>query len=701
MQPNTNQLSAITSVNRRSLVLAGAGSGKTHVITQRILHLIDNFDIAPHKILALTFTNKAAKEMEQRFITLQSKTQAVSFTTFHSFGAKFLRQYGHYIKLNRFFSIYDDTDQIATLKQLYPDEPQSQLIEWRYYINRAKDYALTIDEFHQVHQNPAQFQRIFQSYQAQLRHNNSVDFGDLLYLPLLILQQNPDLQQSVRQQWKAILVDEYQDTNRTQSALLENIMHQETFLMVVGDEDQSIYNFRGADTTAILTFSERFAPVELIKLEENYRSEAHILATANQLIQHNTQRLGKHLFTQKPPLAEKVEIHQFSTEEEEARWIIHHIEENIEYSEIAILYRTNAQSRIFEKLLTEKRIPYQIIGSIKFFAREEVKLSIAVLTILINPADEIAFRRILTTPSRGIGKKSIDLLMNYHENQSVTSLLESSIQAPVHKKAMQALQLIYQVYHQLQQNLGSSEPLSHLFMQLMTELGIIEYYTAKDLTDGTDRLQNIYEIKNLLSPYENSTESLGYFLESINLQSEAVDSSTPQARIKLITIHNTKGLEYDSVFVTGMEQQLFPKIDPYDPGGDAELEEERRLCYVAITRAKKHLFLSYAQRRYLHGRSLYQTPSQFLHELYNDTYVSTTSHITNSPTSASESYTPAQETFMVGRWVRDEDYGVGVILNCTLSKAGHLVLTIEFKDKVATFLPEFRYLEPVIMPDTN
>nr|WP_246208837.1 ATP-dependent helicase [Entomospira nematocera] len=700
MQPNSKQLSAIISKSLRSLVLAGAGSGKTYVITQRILYLIESLNIAPSSIIALTFTNKAAKEMEHRCLNLYSRTRNVTFTTFHSFGAKFLRQYGSYIGLNKFFSIYDDTDQIATLKRLYPDEPQSQLNEWRYYINRAKDYALTINEFHQVHQNPDQFQQVFQAYQAHLHNNNSVDFGDLLYLPLLILQQNPTVRAIVQQQWQAILVDEYQDTNRTQAALLESIISETTFLTVVGDEDQSIYNFRGADTTAILTFQERFTPVEIIKLEENYRSEVHILASANQLIAYNTQRFGKHLFTSKPASSQKVEIHQFETEDNESAWIVKQIQTNYQDDDIAILYRTNAQSRSFEKTLAEHRLSYQVIGSIKFFAREEVKLVISILTLLINPVDEMAFSRLLATPSRGIGKKSIQTIIAYHHEHQGETLLQSAIEAPVHKKAKQALLLIADVYDTVKKTLGSEVSLPQLFMHLVVSLGVIDYYKSKDLADGTDRLQNIYEVQKLLLSYENNAESLGYCLENISLQAESTDDVNIATRIKLITIHNTKGLEYNTVFVTGMEQQLFPKFDPFNPTNDAEIEEERRLCYVAMTRAKKNLFLSYAQRRYLHGRSLYQQPSQFLQELYHESHVAVINH-TSTQYAESSQVSTAQQIYTVGRWVRDEDYGVGLILSSKFSKAGHLVLTIQFETKTATFLPEFRYLEPVIMPDTE
>ncbi|NIZ18868.1 ATP-dependent helicase [Entomospira culicis] len=689
MHLNKTQILAVEESAHRLLIIAGAGTGKTAVITQRIAYLTQKKGIPSRDILALTFTNKAAKEMQIRAISIASELERTTFTTFHSFGAKFLREYGKVMGLYRYFTIYDDQDQLALLKRLYPSEPKKQLLEWRHLINKAKDYALSLEELDNYTHNIEEFRAMFDDYQQTLRANQAVDFGDLILLPLQILEQYPLIKAEQEQRWHAILVDEYQDTNRTQSALLQKLVGKATYLTVVGDEDQSIYAFRGADTTAILEFDTIFPETKMIKLEQNYRSHQHILHIANYLIDKNINRLGKRLFTenssQKP-----VEFHTFTDEIEETKWIINQIKANALYKNrtTAILYRTNAQSRIFEKYLTQEQIPYKLVGAMRFFEREEIKTAIAGLTLLINPYDTVAFRRILTTPSRGVGAKSIEKIEDLQKELKESSLIDSAIQAKLPSKARVSIEKIALTYQALQNQLEENSPLKTLLATLLHELELFQHYQEKDQEEGSDRLENLQELLSALSFYPTGKDGLIAFLESLQLNQQP-EEDQEQTTLNLITIHNTKGLEYDCVFLTGMEQHLFPKINTHSRNIVEELEEERRLCYVAITRAREELYVTHAQQRTLYGERRYQQPSQFLQEAYLSEDVTLHHHDV-------EAQNNGDHIYYIGRWVRDEEYGVGKILKTHHTRAGHLTLTIQFKERIATFFPQFRQLEPIV-----
>lgn len=694
MQLNKEQHKAVEHSAKRLLIIAGAGTGKTQVITKRIHYFIHSLNLSPNTILALTFTNKAAKEMQDRALQLTHLTNNTLFTTFHSFGAKFLRQYGYSLGINKYFTIYDDLDQLNILKRLYPDEQQNRLQEWRYHINKAKNYALSLGDIPQLYYNPKQFQEVFQSYQHALQTNKCVDFGDLITLPIQILEQYPLIQKNQYELWQAILVDEYQDTNNAQAKLLELLVSKDTLLTVVGDEDQSIYAFRGANSTAILTFSTQFPGTQLIKLEENYRSQQHILACANQLIAHNKNRLGKTLFTHNTH-TDYVEIHQFSNSIEEASWITNYLLKNKkDKTSYAILYRTNAQSRIFEQTLTQANISYNLVGSVRFYSREEIKLSLSALILLLNEQDKIAFERLLSTPSRGIGKKTLQNIFATQQTQpNLQSLWHSALQTKLSTRAKKSIQSIFHLYEEFQLSLSNNVPLHMLLTHMLEQLGIYAYYQSKDQSEGSDRAQNLEELVSAISSFDCGRESLHNFLETTYLgaSEETVNNSTP---ITLITVHNTKGLEYDHVFVTGMEQHLFPKIDTGSPVFEEEIEEERRLCYVAVTRAKHKLYLTYAQNRQLYGTNRYQSASQFLSELHHPKYVKTYFNLDNNSLKSKKSSFPA--LFNVNQWVKDEFYGIGQITKSELSRTGYLVLTIQFKEKTIKVLPMFRYLEPIV-----
>lgn len=689
-QLNEAQRQAVCSSSRRLLVLAGAGSGKTRVLTSRIAYLIEELGLAARGILAVTFTNKAAKEMRARALRLSAAAEEARLSTFHSFGARFLRDYARLLKLPYYFSIYDDSESLALLKRLYPSEPQNQLKKWQRAISRIKDQALEGQDDWGPWEADSELRAVYQAYEAALAQSGALDFGDLIVKPLRALQQDAALQKQVQKRYQAILVDEYQDTNIAQAKLLRALAGPQTYITVVGDEDQSIYGFRGAEPANILLFPQEFPGSEMVKLEENYRSTQPILACANTVIAYNKGRFGKTLFTRR----QQGELPQLSVVEDseaEARFCLQLLQDG-RYEETAILYRTNAQSRIFETLFTQNNIPFRLVGTVRFFAREEVKTALALLTLLVNPNDEAAFLRVVNKPSRGLGKKALELVAQKRgagQEASQLAALQQALPELKGKAAVGAADFLT-VCHLLQQTLPNAHLPAFLAFAL-DKSRLADYYKEQDVAEGSDRLGNLRELAGALEPYGSGAEGLAAFLESAALNAgEEARQDDNMPRVTLITMHNTKGLEFDRVIVTGMEENLFPRADPYDINYEEELEEERRLCYVAITRARYELYFTCCRWRQLYGKSYKAKPSRFLFELPEDACLGL------QALSGASSALP--QGFAVGAWVRHMEFGLGKIVRREI-KGGHELLDIAFEGGAKKrFFAQFTYLEKVKPP---
>ncbi|MDA3810158.1 MAG: UvrD-helicase domain-containing protein [Spirochaetaceae bacterium] len=673
---NEQQLEAVKHKENPLLILAGAGSGKTRVITTRIAYLIDQFGFEPSSILAVTFTNKAASEMSERVHALIPDAYGVMIKTFHSFGSWLLRRNAPLLDMKSHFTIYDDDDVISLLKTIFTDAPRNELRRYSKDISRAKDDCLTPDDdLHSINPDP-DFREIYRLYEKKLREIGNADFGDLISLPVRMLRQHDELKKRIHQKFRVILVDEYQDSNGAQFQLLQELAGPDSWLAVVGDDDQSIYRFRGAVVKNILTFNKTFPHTKVIKLEENYRSTGNILSIASSVVSNNSGRLGKTLWTRKGE-GKKGKLFYTENQITEAQLCGDNIIANENYGNTAILYRTNAQSREFESTFRKMSIPYRLVGTISFYSREEIKDTVAFLSFLSNTKDEVAFRRIVNKPSRGLGKVSQDKV--YRELYSFSGdLLKASEAALKNMKGKGAVGLkgFCDTCSMLIEALEGVDNLSPFVDRVIRESGLLEYHRAQDEIDQSQKVRNLEELVTAADQYHGGLEGLSEFLELIELDQTALEQEeTDPDRVTLITMHNTKGLEFDRVFVTGMEEGLFPRADEYTE--EDEIEEERRLFYVSITRARKELFFTCTRRRMLYGRTEDRFPSRFLEELPEE-YVDTEGEVSN----VSGEFKPGTRLF-------HEDYGVGIV-NKNLFNNGHTVLHVVFESgRSAVLMPEF------------
>jgi len=673
---NEQQLEAVTHKENPLLILAGAGSGKTRVITTRIAYLIDQFGFDPTSILAVTFTNKAAAEMSERVHAMIPDAYGVMIKTFHSFGSWLLRRNAGLLDMKTHFTIYDDDDVISLLKTILTDTPRNELRRYSKDISRAKDDCLTPDDdLHSINPDP-DFREIFSLYEAKLREIGNADFGDLISLPVRLLRENEALKKRIRQKFRVILVDEYQDSNGAQFQLLKELAGPDTWLAVVGDDDQSIYRFRGAEVKNILTFSESYPKTKVIKLEENYRSTGNILSIASSVVSNNSGRLGKTLWTRK---GEGKKGRLFYTENQisEAELIGDNILANGDYINTAVLYRTNAQSREFESTFRKMSIPYRLVGTLSFYSREEIKDTVAFLSFLSNTKDEVAFRRIINKPSRGLGKVSQEKI--YRELRSHSGdLLSASAEAlkDMKGKGAKGLKEFCDTCTLLIEALDSVDNLSPFVDRVIRESGLLEFHRAQDEIDHSQKVRNLEELVTAADQYSGGLDGLSEFLELIELDQTVLEQEENDPdRVTLITMHNTKGLEFDRVFITGLEEGLFPRADEY--ADSDEIEEERRLFYVSITRARKEIFFTSTRRRMLYGRTEDRYPSRFLEELPED-FVDTEGDVSD----ASGEYKP-------GTRLLHDDYGVGIV-NKNLFNNGHTVLHVVFESgRTAVLMPEF------------
>jgi DNA helicase-2/ATP-dependent DNA helicase PcrA len=728
---NPEQLAAVRHEGGSLLILAGAGSGKTRVITTKIAYFVRELGVEPESVLAVTFTNKAAREMRDRACAIEASCSRAIMRTFHSFGAWFLRRNAAAAGLDSNFTIYDDDDQATLLHGLLPQNTRSECKSMVQAISRAKDLGLEPDSQDlSAAFSDSGMRRVYALYEERLRKTGNLDFGDLIRLPARLLREDEAIRRRTHQRFRAILVDEYQDSNVAQFELLRLLAGASdaprspvgasgagAYLCVVGDDDQSIYRFRGAEVRNILRFPEIFPGTDIIKLERNYRSFQSILDVAGDVVSHNSGRLGKTLVAErlggkKPVLA------LLDDQDAEAAWCVKLCRERVKaggrWSDVAILYRTNAQSLTFEKEFPRLGIPYRIVGASRFYDREEVKDALAYMALLCNPRDEVAFKRVVNKPSRGVGETSVDILLAAAEAPDPEvpegDLLAASAEAADSLKGKaragikEFLGLMSGLKDALSGQSADGETLAKVVERLVRGSGLIEYHRAQDEVAGTQKVANLDELVNAASLYPRSPEGLADFLEIIELdRSLASEEAVAADAVTLITMHNTKGLEFPVVIATGLEEGLFPRDDEEGE----ELEEQRRLFYVAITRAKDELYLSSCHWRRFHGRLFETGPSRFLTEMdgeliqtldgrrigaapsaYGSPYGSRTPQA--APGTGAGSQAKEASPWRAGLAVYHEDYGSGVVIKVSPTPSSGPLVVVRFETgRQAQFFPKF------------
>jgi DNA helicase II / ATP-dependent DNA helicase PcrA len=608
---NPQQRIAVAHGRGPALVLAGAGSGKTRVIAYRIAYLIRNSAARPENILAVTFTNKAAREMRERVqkILGPSRSAEPLISTFHSFCVRLLRREIHNLGYRRDFSIYDTDDQKRLIKKIVEEVSGPRLeLPPREIISRisyAKNHGIAPDQYAArfMSDESEEVQRIFSHYNARLRGSNSLDFDDLLLKAVSVLEQKPELRKYYSDWYGYILVDEYQDTNRPQYELLRLLTTAHNNLFVVGDEDQSIYKFRGADIQNILKFEKDFTGARVIKLEQNYRSTKNILKVAGAVVENNTERKGKTLWTENEG-GELVTCRRAESPREEASWIAGKIKTVLEDNpeeKVAVLYRANFLSRNFEDVLTEAGIPYAVVGSVAFFGRMEVKDLLAYVRFILNPEDDVALLRIINTPPRGIGDSTVDMLTKaaLENNVPISRIMREKIRDPqLPARVSRALQRFLELvdnWTRIQDSVSTAQ----LCEAILNDTRYAEMLRKQETSaEAENRLANIEELIRAAEESQERGETISEFLDRASLSSE-LDNLDPNARVALMTLHSAKGLEFNTVFLAGMEEGLFPHSQSMN--SKADLEEERRLCYVGITRARRKLYLTWTPFRKNYG----------------------------------------------------------------------------------------------------
>ncbi len=622
------------------LILAGAGSGKTRVLTYRIAYLIEEYDVNPYEILALTFTNKAAREMRERVDKIvKYGAEQIWVSTFHSTCVRILRRFIESLGYNRNFTIYDADDQKSLMKdicrQLNIDTKQIKEKTILNKISEAKDKMQSPEELLAYAASPPErkIANAYMEYQRRLKQSNALDFDDLICKTIELFRTDSEALAYYRRRFRYILVDEYQDTNTAQFLLISMLARHtnnygeiEHNLCVVGDDDQSIYKFRGANIRNILDFEKEYPEAVVIRLEQNYRSTGNILSVANEVIEHNVGRKGKKLWTENEP-GSAVAFANYPDDRTEAATIAGIIKEQTassewDYSDYAILYRTNAQSRSFEEQLIFKGIPYKLIGSVNFYQRKEIKDLLAYLRTIDNGSDDIAVKRILNIPRRGIGQTTIDRIDAYAAERNINfynALMESAFIPGLTRSLpkIEAFVSLIEIYKG--RSASGSYTLKELMDSLLEDINYIEYIKDTESESADDRIENINELINKMATFdEESLEPRGLsdFLEEVALVADIDNLDESTNVVLLMTLHSAKGLEFPNVFLVGMEEGIFPgymSINAENP--DEEIEEERRLCYVGITRAMNNLYLSAAKQRMIRGELQYNSPSRFIGEI--------------------------------------------------------------------------------------
>jgi DNA helicase II / ATP-dependent DNA helicase PcrA len=714
---NPTQKEAVFHSGSPLLLIAGAGSGKTRVLTHKISHLVETGAFLPQNILAVTFTNKAAKEMKARVATLMPPHLAypIWISTFHSLGVQILRRYCEALGYKKGFSIYDDSDQISVLKKVLKKlNINEKIITPKFCqsrINLAKSQSLTDTQIAtQRSLFSKEFTTIYSMYEAELKSANAFDFGDLIAKNVYLVENFPEIRAELQNTFRFILVDEYQDTNVSQYRLMRGLCGDTNNICVVGDEDQSIYAWRGADITNILNFEKDFPGTKMIKLEQNYRSTKNILSAAYEVIKNNTQRRDKKLFTENPD-GEKVKFVEVENEYDESRFVADKINSllnsGVSPAEIAVFYRTNAQSRVLEENLRSSNIRYKMYGGMRFYDRKEIKDVASYLNLLLNPTDDVCFKRVVNVPARGLGKTSIDAIENLGMERNV-SLVEASmigvreglVNTRAGKKLTEFLNLLVSL-----RELVNSHDLYALYNEVLQQSGYLSVLEKDDTIESQSRIENLQEFGNAILRFTETHReeaTLERFLSDTALMSDDEKEDDTLPSVTLMTLHISKGLEFPYVFMVGMEDGLFPSAQSLEDK-EGKLEEERRLCYVGMTRAEKVLFMSYARSRRHWGDHNFNPPSRFLDEIPAD-YIESLSllqkrpqfmnRFANSKSNASnmmedvfpdyenmsDSYGDESSPYRKGAQVRHPVFGAGSIY--TIEGSGEsMKVSILFRDK--------------------
>ena len=630
---NPAQREAVLKTEGPVLILAGAGSGKTRVLTTRIAHLMQDKGIHPSNILAITFTNKAATEMRERVEeTIDSDVKDMWITTFHSCCVRILRKDINKIGYNRSFVIYDSPDQLTLVKDCLKElnlsdkvfEPKTVIN----YISDAKDKLLNPQEYKAMHRNDARMSKIadvYTLYQDRLKRNSALDFDDLIIKTVELLKKEESVLAYYRNKFKYIMVDEYQDTSKAQYEFIKLLAQEHQNICVVGDDDQSIYGWRGADIRNILEFERDYTSVHVVKLEQNYRSTQVILDAANTVISNNIERKRKKLWSEQKE-GEKIKIQVASDEMEEAEFVADtigrmHRRENKDFKNFAVLYRANAQARAIEDALNRSQIPYNIYGGTKFYERKEIKDLVAYLRLLQNVQDDISFKRIINVPRRGIGLRTIEKIedrASLKEESLYSVLIDIDANSDISRKAKASINGFVDLVGTLRV-IKDAYSVSKLIEKVLDVTGYLDELEKDKSEESQDRIDNLKEFISIAIEFENNSEEkdLETFLTNVALTStESEDEEND--KVSLMTIHTSKGLEFPVVFLVGMEEGLFPISRAVRSMAESDIEEERRLCYVGITRAKKELYMTLTKKRTLYGKTNPSIQSRFMEELPNE-----------------------------------------------------------------------------------
>ena len=666
---NDKQKEAVLYNDGPLLIIAGAGAGKTKTLTTKIAYLIEEKYATPYNVLAITFTNKAAKEMKDRlYAMLGDVAKKIQVSTFHSFGLKLLRENFELLGYDRNFVIMDSDDSLTVVKKIIKDlgyDPKvynpkairNKISSCKNEMISAKAYErYAVSDYEQV------IHKIYEKYEDKLYRNNSVDFDDLLLLPIKLFKENPDVLERYQDLYQYILIDEYQDTNQAQYILTKLISEKNRRITCVGDDSQSIYSFRGANYKNILNFEKDYPDAKTILLEQNYRSTSTILDAANQVIKNNSQRKDKKLWTDRGQ-GEKIKYYRAYNERDEAQYVIRKIKELVnrgtEYKDIAILYRTNAQSRVVEEEMLKENLPYRVIGSFYFYSRKEIKDLIAYLRLIHNSKDNISLLRVINTPKRGIGLKTIENLTSKADEEgiSIYDAINSGKELEF-KNTIEKLKIV-----------AEDLTLTELIDKVLDASGMKKELESEQSLEAEVRLENLEEFKSITKAFEEKEGliSLEDFLLEISLISDVEEYKDDPNRISLMTVHSVKGLEFDNVFVIGMEEGIFPHMNSLME--NMALEEERRLCYVAITRAKDNLHLVNARRRTLFGKEQVNPVSRFMSEI-NPELLETNVKEEELPKKeekidTTEMFREEEVDYKVGDYVYHETFGTGKVVEVT------------------------------------
>jgi DNA helicase-2/ATP-dependent DNA helicase PcrA len=686
---NPPQRDVVTAAEGPVLVLAGAGSGKTRVIAHRIAYLLGVRGVHPRNVLAMTFTNKAAEEMRRRVDALLAPAglRAPLIATFHSTCVRILREHIRHIGYKPHFVIYDEDDRLAVVKECMREQDMDERAltpsAIAYRISHAKNQMLSAEDVEQAARGPREEQiaAVYRRYQERLAESGALDFDDLLLLTVRLFERVPEVLAWYRGLWKYVLVDEYQDTNRAQYLIIRQLTGVHRNICVVGDPDQSVYRWRGADLRNILDFERDYPGTRVVRLEQNYRSTRRILAVASAVIANNVARKEKTLWTENvegdPP-----EIYRAWDEHEEANFVAQTIrrlgDEGAEYADVAVFYRTNAQSRVLEDALRRAGIPYVLVGAVRFYERKEIKDVLAYVRLVINPSDDVAFRRAVAAPSRGIGRTSL-VRLEPEAARGRRSLLEQCAMVPadVTGKPRRALEEFRSLIATLADK-RAGMPVPAFIDEVLSASGYREALRQERSAEAEGRLENLEELISAAEDYQLSAEepSVEGFLDAVTLVSDVDELGADVRGVTMMTLHSAKGLEFPAVFMTGMEEGVFPHSRSM---GDAEeIEEERRLCYVGFTRAEQRLFLSYALHRRLHGYGLGE-PSRFLLEIPEDQVrlLNAGRGESRAEPVAEPAEVPEDLPFRVGARVRHARWGEGLLVG--IEREGEdVIVTVGF-----------------------